>query len=127
MRPARSPRFQSDAERCSIAAISCGGLPSGIFGAEQAIDARSMTAYGVGRTICLLTWPAGASRRDAPAGVIANCVSGGGFSLVPFFFFPGFSLPLLLGPAFFLGVFFFLFFLSFALEMVVTPSFASTD
>src|SRR5438093_13027757 len=41
MNPARSPRFQSDAERCNIAAISCGGFPNGSFGALHAITIES--------------------------------------------------------------------------------------
>src|SRR6267378_3475485 len=67
MNPARSPRFQSAAERCSMAAISCGGLPRGIAGARQAVTVAMKTAYGARRTICLLNVAAGASRRDAPA------------------------------------------------------------
>src|SRR3989475_4340499 len=41
MKPARSPRFQSAAERTSIAAISACGSPSGTFGAEHAATART--------------------------------------------------------------------------------------
>src|SRR6266850_1555341 len=77
MKPVRSPRFQSDADRRNIAAISCGGLPSGIFGAEQAITSDTESTHHVPRTIFLLNVAAGASRRDAPAGVIASWVSGG--------------------------------------------------
>src|SRR3989454_5881481 len=41
MKPARSPRFQSAAERTSIAAISACGSPSGTLGAEHAATART--------------------------------------------------------------------------------------
>src|SRR6266568_2638748 len=41
MNSARSPRFQSDAERCNIAAISCGGFPNGSFGALHPITIES--------------------------------------------------------------------------------------
>src|SRR5437870_3555586 len=41
MKPARSPRFQSDADRCSIAAISCGGFPNGIVGADGNISSMN--------------------------------------------------------------------------------------
>src|SRR6266508_81382 len=58
MKAARSPRFQSDAERCNIAAISCGGSPSGIFGAEQAAAIESNTTHDARRTVFFsLTWP----------------------------------------------------------------------
>src|SRR6266542_1237007 len=58
MNPARSPGFQSAAERCSIAAISCGGSPSGIFGAEQAAAIESNTTHDARRTVFFsLTWP----------------------------------------------------------------------
>src|SRR6266542_3119189 len=58
MNPARSPSFQSAAERWSIAAISCGGSPSGIFGAEQAAAIESNTTHDARRTVFFsLTWP----------------------------------------------------------------------
>src|SRR2546428_7700872 len=41
MKPARSPRFQSAAERTSIARISGCGSPSGTFGAEHAATAST--------------------------------------------------------------------------------------
>src|SRR2546423_10374804 len=50
MKPARSPRFQSLAERCSIIAISCGGLPSGILGAEHANSSDTRTTHDARRT-----------------------------------------------------------------------------
>src|SRR5882762_5655314 len=57
MNPLRSPRFQSDAERCSIAAISCDGFPNGIFGAEHPIVIDMGTTYHAPRTFFSLTWP----------------------------------------------------------------------
>src|SRR5216683_1810329 len=57
MKPLRSPRFQSAAERRSIAAISCGGLPSGIFGAEHATNSEVGTTYHAPRIVVSLTWP----------------------------------------------------------------------
>src|SRR6266550_8583427 len=57
MKPARSPSFQSDAERCSIAAISCGGLPNGSFGAEHPITIEMGATYHAPRTFFSLTWP----------------------------------------------------------------------
>src|SRR5205823_8255472 len=57
MKPSRSPRFQSAADRCSIAAISRGGLPR-VGGAEQAVAIMDKTTYDARRTIFLsLTWP----------------------------------------------------------------------
>src|SRR2546426_12533908 len=43
MKPARSPRFQSAALRCSIAAISACGSPGTTFGAEQASNSAAPT------------------------------------------------------------------------------------
>src|SRR6266851_1212512 len=57
MKPLRSPRFQSAAERRSIAAISCGGLSSGIFGAEHATNSEVGTTYHAPRIVVSLTWP----------------------------------------------------------------------
>src|SRR5690349_24705248 len=57
MKPARSPRFQSEAERCSIAAISCCGSPRFSRGAEHATAAASRTTHHVPRTVVSLTWP----------------------------------------------------------------------
>src|SRR2546426_10599224 len=43
MKPARSPRFQSAALRCSIAAISAWGFPETTCGAEQASNSAAPT------------------------------------------------------------------------------------
>src|SRR5881628_1209695 len=43
MKPARSPRFQSAALRCSIAAISACGSPVTTFGVEQASNSAAPT------------------------------------------------------------------------------------
>src|ERR671923_361377 len=57
MKPSRSPRFQSDAERCSMAAISCCGSPSFSRGAEHATTAIK-TTHDARRTVAVsLTWP----------------------------------------------------------------------
>src|SRR6266849_2349107 len=67
MKPLRSPRFQSAAERRSIAAISCGGLPSGIFGAEHATNSEVGTTYHAPRIVVPLTWPRVSWRAGLPA------------------------------------------------------------
>src|SRR5437667_157157 len=41
MKPARSPRFQSAALRCNIAAISAWGFPETTCGAEQATNSAA--------------------------------------------------------------------------------------
>src|SRR6266566_8071236 len=51
MNPARSPRFQSDAERCNIAVISCGGFPNGRFGALHPITIESQTTDDARRIV----------------------------------------------------------------------------
>src|SRR5213594_1569888 len=43
MKPARSPRFQSAALRCNIAAISAWGFPETTCGAEQATNSAAPT------------------------------------------------------------------------------------
>src|SRR5713101_726718 len=53
MKPARSPRFQSAAERASIAPISACGSPSGTRGAEQPAS-TAVTTHHVPRTTHLL-------------------------------------------------------------------------
>src|SRR6266550_4120968 len=78
MNPARSPRFQSEAERCNSAAISFGGSPSGMRGAEQESATETSTTYDARRTVFpLLNVSAGASRGDAPAGWRSELSSGG--------------------------------------------------
>src|SRR5690242_8057011 len=100
MKPARSPRFQSDAERCSIAAISSGGLPNGIFGAEHPIRIEMGTTYHAPRTFFSLTWPRERLVETLPR-VLYRVLLAAAFLLRGLFllcrFLPGF------GPRFLLG------------------------
>src|SRR5438093_12192087 len=111
MKPARSPRFQSDADRCSIAAISCGGFPNGLLGAEQDVRSKALKR----KRMSLLNVARGSvsSRRSR------GCHSEPGkrrrfFSVAFCFFFP--VLFRAFGRACFLPAFFFLFFLAFAVQ-----------
>src|SRR6266567_1972641 len=63
MKPARSPRFQSAALRCSIAAISAWGFPETTCGAEQASNSAAPTPPVRHATRMFMASPVGS--RDA--------------------------------------------------------------
>src|SRR5438445_7798798 len=107
MKPSRSPRFQSAADRCNIAAISRDGSPRGTDGAPQAAATRTVTTHDARRTVfLLLNVAAGAPRRDAPADIGPSLLTAA-FLLGRFFLLLR-GLPLLRFRTRFLGGFLFL-------------------
>src|SRR3989442_9626868 len=108
MKPARSPRFQSAAERTSIARISGCGSPSGTFGAEHAATASTRYhARRVERRCGMKSdWNAPRERLREMALTIQTALPRRVFDtgsrrplLAPPFFFPPPFLALALGPA----------------------------
>src|SRR2546427_12487622 len=97
MNPARSPRFQSDAERCNIAAISCGGFPNGSFGALHPITIESQTTDDARRIgLSFLTCPRERLVETLPRMAKRVVLAAGVLFCRPFFLCPViflFSLP----------------------------------
>src|SRR2546427_13244219 len=105
MKPARSPRFQSDADRCSIAAISCGGFPNGILGAEQDVRSKALKR----KRMSLLNVARGSDSSRRTRGRHSEPGYRRRFLLGAFFFFFAGFFPAF-GPGSFLAAFFLPFF-----------------